>query len=101
MIALSLFTSMVVALPADDLVNQTALNLTGINSTSVGLNSKTWSGFLDISSNKSIHYMFVESISENATTDPVLIWFNGGPGCSSLLGAFQENGPLLVDSDGD
>lgn len=63
------------------------------------LPSNWWSGFLDITPTKSLHYIFIESLDKPAT-DPILIWFNGGPGCSSLLGLFQENGPFVID-DGE
>ncbi|KAI1871595.1 uncharacterized protein JN550_004589 [Neoarthrinium moseri] len=34
-------------------------------------------------------------------TAPLIIWLNGGPGASSLLGAFHEIGPCTVTKDGN
>ena len=62
--------------------------------------SAHYSGFLQLpSSQKKLHYYFVES-ERSPHTDPVVLWLNGGPGCSSLDGLFYEQGPLLVTADG-
>ena len=59
-----------------------------------------YSGFIQIpTTSKSIHYVFLES-QKNATEDPIVIWFNGGPGCSSMLGFLQETGPYVLMDGG-
>ncbi|KAE9586493.1 putative carboxypeptidase C [Lupinus albus] len=39
-------------------------------------------------------YFFFES--RNRKDDPVVIWLTGGPGCSSSLALFYENGPFSI-----
>ena len=62
--------------------------------------TNTYSGYLSIdgSTTKQLHYVYTES-QDKPAEDPLLLWFNGGPGCSSMLGFFQENGPWVVDDD--
>lgn len=62
------------------------------------MTTESYSGFLPVSDSKALHYMFLES-QNDPVNDPVIMWFNGGPGCSSLLGAFQELGPYLVNDE--
>ncbi|XP_010541311.1 PREDICTED: serine carboxypeptidase-like 48 [Tarenaya hassleriana] len=42
-------------------------------------------------------YFFFESRSSK--TDPVVIWLTGGPGCSSELALFYENGPFTISNN--
>mmetsp|Transcript_6525 Transcript_6525/g.10489 ORF Transcript_6525/g.10489 Transcript_6525/m.10489 type:complete len:363 (+) Transcript_6525:42-1130(+) len=58
--------------------------------------SDSYSGYLTATDSKKLHYIFVESQGDK-DADPILIWLNGGPGCSSLLGFFTEHGPFLTD----
>jgi serine carboxypeptidase-like clade 4 len=43
-------------------------------------------------------YFFFES-RNNRTTDPVVLWMTGGPGCASELALFYENGPFKIAND--
>lgn len=40
-------------------------------------------------------YFFFES-RNNKKKDPVVIWLTGGPGCSSDVALFYENGPFKI-----
>ncbi|XP_029831901.2 lysosomal protective protein [Ixodes scapularis] len=58
-----------------------------------------YSGYLRVGGSRLLHYWYVES-ERSPETDPVVLWMNGGPGCSSLLGLMTELGPFHMASDG-
>jgi cathepsin A (carboxypeptidase C) len=71
--------------------------VTGVCDTTV----KSLSGYFSVSEtqDKNYFYWFFESRSA-PSTDPLVIWLTGGPGCSSQLALLTENGPCKVSDDG-
>lgn len=62
-------------------------------------NVKQHSGYLDISDTKHLFFWFFESRSK-PKDDPLVLWLNGGPGCSSSTGLLFELGPCNIAKNG-
>lgn len=62
----------------------------------------SYSGYFNVDkeNNGSLFFWFFPS-ADNYTNDPVVLWLQGGPGSSSLYGLFDENGPFIVEEDGN
>ncbi|KAK1631485.1 hypothetical protein QYE76_005800 [Lolium multiflorum] len=66
------------------------------------VNFDQYSGYVMVSEEhfRELFYYFVEAPYEPASK-PLILWLNGGPGCSSLgYGAMTELGPFRVNPDG-
>ncbi|KAL5154740.1 Serine carboxypeptidase-like 45 [Glycine soja] len=60
-----------------------------------------YSGYfsVDNQNQRALFYYFVEA-EKHPTSKPVVLWLNGGPGCSSIgVGALVEHGPFKPDSN--
>jgi carboxypeptidase C (cathepsin A) len=61
-----------------------------------------YAGYLTVNDKhqRNIFYWYVES-QGSPDTDPVVLWTNGGPGCSGFLGFGTEHGPFFLSKKGD
>ncbi|CAK4088123.1 unnamed protein product [Aphanomyces euteiches] len=63
------------------------------------INFDQFAGYIRLPSNgQSMFYWLVEA-ETTPRSAPLVLWLNGGPGCSSLSGFFTELGPFVVQSD--
>ncbi|KAF9431623.1 hypothetical protein BGZ76_011914 [Entomortierella beljakovae] len=52
-----------------------------------------WSGNMPVGSDNSLFFWYIQA--KDRRSDNVIFWYNGGPGCSSMEGLFDENGPYV------
>uniref|UniRef100_M4BFJ1 RxLR effector candidate protein n=1 Tax=Hyaloperonospora arabidopsidis (strain Emoy2) TaxID=559515 RepID=M4BFJ1_HYAAE len=80
---------------------------TSVNSTTPTTNESVFcglttqdSGYVKLPNTVDDHYFYwyFESRS-NPSTDPLVLWLTGGPGCSSMMALLVENGPCHVLPD--
>ncbi|KAI1978733.1 hypothetical protein LOZ53_004342 [Ophidiomyces ophidiicola] len=59
--------------------------------------SPSWAGRIGVPGESVENQMFfwLFETEDKAYDEQLIIWLNGGPGCSSMIGAFAENGPLM------
>lgn len=68
------------------------------NSTCASYGEGQWTGTVDVSDERRLFFWFAESRNE-PLHDPIIIWMNGGPGASGLIGLFTEMGPCVLEAN--
>ncbi|KAJ6609021.1 serine carboxypeptidase [Mycena sp. CBHHK59/15] len=58
------------------------------------------SGYGDLTSTESIWFWYFAA-RNNPATAPLALWFNGGPGSSSMIGLLQELGPCRITNNSE
>ncbi|KAJ2862817.1 hypothetical protein GGI22_002099 [Coemansia erecta] len=63
-------------------------------------NTTQYSGYLDTDEDRHFYFWFFEARNAKREDAPIILWMNGGPGCSSFTGLLMELGPCRVDKGG-
>lgn len=75
-------------------------NLRGASEASTLTEPERYSGYFKLNRTYDAHMFFFYFEAREAPADaPVVLWMTGGPGCSSELAVFYENGPFTINED--
>ncbi|GJN05737.1 hypothetical protein PR202_ga23398 [Eleusine coracana subsp. coracana] len=67
------------------------------------VNFSMYSGYItvDVAAGRALFYWLIEAAGVPAESAPLVLWLNGGPGCSSVgYGASEELGAFRINADG-
>lgn len=64
-------------------------------------NVKSFAGYADVSPTQHMFFWLFEARNGNATSAPLTVRLDGGPGASSMNGLFSEMGPCSIDAAGN
>ncbi|WVZ15237.1 hypothetical protein V8G54_012803 [Vigna mungo] len=96
---LSIFVGIDLAYPTEDQLKDRITKLPGQPENVL---FSQYSGYVTVNeeAGRALFYWLVET-EEDSSSKPLVLWLNGGPGCSSIAyGAAEEIGPFRINPDG-
>ncbi|KAI9491365.1 serine carboxypeptidase-domain-containing protein [Zychaea mexicana] len=96
---LGLLTTLVATVAAQTADTYKIDKLPGLEATEAEILSQ-YAGHIEIApeTHSNLFFWMIEQANEK-NTEKLIIWLNGGPGCSSMDGLFLENGPYRINPD--